>query len=65
MIRVLVDFSLGGIECRWCACLCAGARNGVGPAPERFERGEGGGCLCEFGSGDLKVIGFMNDGGVC
>lgn len=29
MIRVRVDFSLGGIECRWWACLCAGALKGV------------------------------------
>lgn len=27
MMRVLVDFSRGGIECRWWACLCAGALN--------------------------------------
>lgn len=27
MINVRVDFSLGGILCRWWACLCAGALN--------------------------------------
>ena len=26
IIRVLVNFSRGGIECRWCACLLAGAQ---------------------------------------
>ena len=30
MMSVRVDFSRGGIECRWCACLWAGALNGVG-----------------------------------
>jgi hypothetical protein len=25
MISVRVDFSRGGIECKWWACLCAGA----------------------------------------
>jgi hypothetical protein len=26
-MSVRVDFSRGGMVCRWCACLCAGARN--------------------------------------
>lgn len=32
-MSVLVDFSRGGIEWRWWACLCAGALKGVGPPP--------------------------------
>lgn len=37
MISVLVDFSRGGIECRWWACLCAGARNAAAAAAAAAE----------------------------
>lgn len=33
IINVLVDFSRGGIECRWCACLWAGTRKAPLPLP--------------------------------
>ena len=53
MISVRVDFSLGGMECKWWACLWAGALKGVWPdvllpwCPllDLFERGEEGICL--------------------
>ena len=50
-MSVLVDFSRGGIECRWCACLCAGALNGVGPTTG-FELGFGTVARCITGEDD-------------
>ena len=30
IMSVLVEFSCGGIECKWCACLRAGSLNDIG-----------------------------------